>query len=108
MAYRCAVYVLGIAVLLSANLKAQPPRADDSAAAIRSAVPRAFTQTVSRHIYDSGRFDGICYCSRYGDDVENWAVFEPFTSIRPQPAHQPIVPTSPLKGPTIWLVIQPP
>ncbi len=68
---------------------------DLDAAAIRSAVPRAFTQTVSRHIYDSGRFDGICYRSRYGDDVENWAVFEPFTSIRPQPAHQPIDPLDP-------------
>lgn len=32
----------------------------------------------------AGRFDGICYRSRYGDDIENWAVFEPFTAIRPR------------------------
>lgn len=28
--------------------------------------------------------DGICYRSRYGDDIEDWAVFEPFTAIRPR------------------------
>lgn len=23
------------------------------------------------------QFDGICYLSRYGDEFENWAIFEP-------------------------------
>jgi hypothetical protein len=63
---------------------------DLDAAAIRSTVPRALTQSISRHVYDSGRFDGICYRSRYGDDVENWAVFEPFASIRPQAESLPV------------------
>jgi len=57
---------------------------DLDAAAIRMSFPRAFTQAVSRYVYDSGRFDGVCYRSRYGDDVENWAVFEPFTALHPQ------------------------
>lgn len=57
---------------------------DLDAAAVRSSVPRAFTQAVSRYVYDTGRFDGVNYRSRYGDEIENWAVFEPFTAIRPQ------------------------
>ncbi len=63
---------------------------DLDAAAIRSSVPRAFTQAVSRYVYDSGRFDGIGYRSRYGDDIENWAIFEPFTAIHPQPPAQSV------------------
>jgi len=63
---------------------------DLDAAAIRSSVPRAFTQAVSRYVYDTGRFDGICYRSRYGDDIENWAIFEPFTAIRLQMRPQPV------------------
>ncbi|MGH7756283.1 MAG: RES family NAD+ phosphorylase [Vulcanimicrobiaceae bacterium] len=63
---------------------------DFDAAAIRLSFPRAFTQAVSRYIYDGGRFDGVCYRSRYGDDLENWAVFEPFTAIRPQMSPGPV------------------
>jgi hypothetical protein len=63
---------------------------DFDAAAIRLALPRAFTQVLSRYIYGSGRFDGITYRSRYGDDVENWAVFEPFTAVRPRAPHRPV------------------
>lgn len=63
---------------------------DLDAAAIRLSLPRALTQAVSRYIYDIGRFDGICYRSRYGDDLENWAVFEPFTAIHPQTPPQPL------------------
>ena len=58
---------------------------DLDAAAIRMSFPRAFTQAVSRYVYDSGQFDGGCYRSRYGDDVENWVVFEPFTALHPRP-----------------------
>ena len=57
---------------------------DLDAATIRSAVPRAFTRAVSRYVYDTSRFCGISYLSRFGDEVVNWAVFEPFTVIRPQ------------------------
>jgi hypothetical protein len=58
---------------------------DLDAAAIRMSLPRAFTQAVSRYVYDSGQFDGVCYRSRYGDDIENWAVFEPFSALHPRP-----------------------
>lgn len=46
------------------------------AATIRLHAPRAFTQQVSRYIYEQGSFAGISYRSRLGDDVLNWAVFE--------------------------------
>lgn len=51
------------------------------AATIRLRAPRAFTQQVSRFVYeqhdDRGAFAGIRYRSRLGDDVINWALFEP-------------------------------
>lgn len=46
---------------------------------------RELTQFISRLVFrcstsDGGRqFDGIQYLSRYGDDFENWAIFEPAT-----------------------------
>jgi len=63
---------------------------DIDASAIRLSVPRMFTQAISRYVYDTGRFDGVCYRSRYGDDVENWAIFEPFTAIRPYASAEPV------------------
>jgi hypothetical protein len=42
-----------------------------------------FTQEISRYVYectdeDGGRaFQGIGYLSRLGDDIRNWAIFEP-------------------------------
>lgn len=50
--------------------------AEIDAATIRLRAPRAFTQHVSRYIYEQGDFAGISYRSRLGDDVLNWAVFE--------------------------------
>ena len=51
------------------------------AATIRLQAPRAFTQQVSRFAYEQrderGAFAGIRYRSRLGDDVLNWAIFEP-------------------------------
>jgi hypothetical protein len=53
------------------------------AASIRRARPRAFTQELSRLVFecahDDGQpqFFGIAYRSRLGDELENWAVFEP-------------------------------
>jgi len=46
------------------------------AATIRLRAPRAFTQQVSRYVYEQGSFAGIRYRSRLGDDFLNWAVFE--------------------------------
>ena len=55
---------------------------DLDAVTIRLTTPRALTQEISRHIFDrthegSRRWDGINYLSKYGDDLENWAIFEP-------------------------------
>jgi hypothetical protein len=47
------------------------------AATIRLRAPRAFTQQVSRYVYEQGSFAGIRYRSRLGDDLLNWAIFEP-------------------------------
>lgn len=51
------------------------------AGTIRLSAPRAFTQTASRFLYeqrdDRGAFAGIRYRSRLGDEIVNWAVFEP-------------------------------
>ncbi|MGH3133249.1 MAG: hypothetical protein ACRDNY_05840 [Gaiellaceae bacterium] len=54
---------------------------DIDAATIRLKAPRAFTQTVSRFVYEQrdeqGSFAGIHYGSRLGDPFVNWAIFEP-------------------------------
>lgn len=47
------------------------------AATIRLRAPRAFTQEVSRYVYEQGSFAGIGYRSRLGDELLNWAIFEP-------------------------------
>lgn len=44
--------------------------------AIRLRVPRAFTQAVSRHVFEC-EFAGVHYLSRFGDDIDNWAIHEP-------------------------------
>jgi hypothetical protein len=58
-------------------------RLDDlDAGDIRSRSPRAFTQELGRYINaqtSDGRptFAGIRYASRHGDELTNWAIFEP-------------------------------
>lgn len=52
------------------------------AAAIRLSLPRAFTQEISRRVFEitaggRRRYAGIAYQSRLGDEFENWAIFEP-------------------------------
>jgi hypothetical protein len=53
-----------------------------NAAAIRTDAPRAFTQEISRRVFECAdadgepQFGGIAYRSRLGDDLENWAIFE--------------------------------
>jgi hypothetical protein len=56
--------------------------ADLDAAAIRLVAPRRLTQRMSRTIYecsdgDSRQYSGIAYLSRFGDEIQNWAIFEP-------------------------------
>ena len=50
--------------------------ADFDAAAQMLSSPRRLTQLVSREVYSRG-FDGILYRSRYGQELKNWALFEP-------------------------------
>jgi hypothetical protein len=47
------------------------------ASALHRTAPRRLTQLVSREVYVRA-FDGIAYRSKYGQDLENWALFEPF------------------------------
>lgn len=65
--------------------------AELDAAAIKLSVPRTLTQQISRRIYEQstpeGRaeFAGIAYSSRLGDDLTNWAIFEPAPPIAEAP-----------------------
>jgi hypothetical protein len=52
------------------------------AGALQQPTSRPLTQRVSRVVLNNG-FDGIHYRSRFGHDVRNWALFEPF-KIDPQ------------------------
>lgn len=55
---------------------------DLDAATIRLTAPRGFTQDISRHVFDRSvdgerQWNGIAYRSKHGDDLTNWALFEP-------------------------------
>lgn len=69
--------------------------AEVDAATIRLIAPRAFTQQLSRLVYEcpdgfGEPFAGIRYASRLGDEFENWALFEP-TASGPDPLRLPRV-----------------
>jgi hypothetical protein len=49
---------------------------DFDASVLQRSGPRLLTQNVSAVVYRLG-FHGIRYLSRYGHDIENWALFEP-------------------------------
>ena len=51
--------------------------ADLDAAVLQQGYPRRLTQLTSLEVYKTG-LRGIYYRSRYGHDLENWAIFEPF------------------------------
>lgn len=67
---------------------------DLDAAVIRISAPRRLTQEISNHIYKlsspdgTPRFVGIEYESRFGDNYQNWAIFERPTQY---PISDPIV-----------------
>ena len=42
-----------------------------------SSQHRSLTQKIATHVYELG-YDGICYQSRHGSELSNWAIFEPF------------------------------
>ncbi|MCW5979732.1 MAG: RES family NAD+ phosphorylase [Bryobacteraceae bacterium] len=50
---------------------------DLDAATLHLSAPRRLTQRAARIAFEAG-FDGVHYRSRYGHEVENWALFEPF------------------------------
>jgi hypothetical protein len=56
---------------------------DLDAGDLRRRAPRALTQEISRHLFEHGRdaagepVAGLRYLSRLGDDLANWAIFEP-------------------------------
>lgn len=50
---------------------------DLDASVLQKTAPRTLTQFVSRIVSYAG-FAGIYYLSKYGHDIENWALFEPF------------------------------
>lgn len=49
---------------------------DLDASGLQNSSPRTLTQLVSRVVYDMG-LAGVYYRSRYGHNLENWALFEP-------------------------------
>ena len=49
---------------------------DLDASGLQNSSPRTLTQLVSRIVYDMG-LAGVYYRSRYGHNLENWALFEP-------------------------------
>ena len=52
---------------------------------LQQGEPRRLTQLASLKVNEAG-LDGIYYRSRYGHDLENWALFEPFEISAPQAA----------------------
>ena len=50
---------------------------DLDVAVLQQGQPRRLTQLASLEVYKCG-LNGIYYRSRYGHDLENWALFEPF------------------------------
>lgn len=51
-------------------------RPDFDASVLQRSGPRILTQNISEVLYKEG-FNGIRYLSKYGHDIENWALFEP-------------------------------
>jgi hypothetical protein len=66
---------------------------DLDGATIRLSAPRGFTQSVSRYVFECAdangepAYSGIRYLSRLGDEILNWAIFEPaqLTDARAEP-----------------------
>ncbi len=55
---------------------------DLDAATIRLTAPRALTQAISRYVFSQTinghrRWNGLTYLSKHGDNLRNWAIFEP-------------------------------
>jgi hypothetical protein len=57
---------------------------------LMQAQKRIITQMASNYINELGSFAGIYYASRYGNDLENWALFEFQASIHPSSEVHPV------------------
>jgi hypothetical protein len=74
------IYAIGWVSHLRRSLAAEALRLgvkDIDLSTLEMAEPRRLTQLASRQAYRLD-FAGIFYRSRYGNSLENWAIFEPF------------------------------
>ena len=74
------IYGIAWVSLLRRTLAAEALRLgmkDIDLSSLERAEPRRLTQLASRQAYLLS-FAGISYRSRYGQTLENWAIFEPF------------------------------
>ena len=55
---------------------------------LERAEPRLLTQQAGRSAFQLG-YAGVCYHSRYGHSIENWAIFEDWAMSERFPIHQP-------------------
>ncbi len=77
---------------------------------IHQATSRPITQRIARAVFDSQEhFAGIYYTSRYGSDIEDWALFPGRATIEPKETPLSIAPNDPdLLSACARLQIQPP
>jgi hypothetical protein len=61
---------------------------DIDLSSLERAEPRLLTQRAGRTAFELG-YAGVCYLSRYGHSIENWAIFEDWAMSERFPIHQP-------------------
>jgi len=61
---------------------------DFDLSSLERAEPRQLTQHAGRNAFELG-YAGICYHSRFGHSIENWAIFEDWAISERFPIHQP-------------------
>jgi hypothetical protein len=69
-------WISQLRIALAASLRTLGVQ-DLDASVLQMTAPRSLTQLASRVAFSKG-MAGIYYRSKYGHDVENWALFEPF------------------------------
>jgi len=70
-----------------AGFAAKPGMEDLDLSSMKLAEPRLLTQPAGRIAFELG-YAGVCYCSRFGHSIENWAIFEDWTLSERFPIHQ--------------------
>jgi len=61
---------------------------DIDLSSLERAEPRLLTQHAGRNAFELG-YAGVCYHSRYGHSIENWAIFEDWAMSERFPIHRP-------------------